>query len=231
MYAIRSYYDDYQFSIQKTEAVLLQIQTAHAALTERLQMEGESEDWQSLQRLNLRWQDMRMLSERCAQLRTITEQAAQLIRHLDLVLQKQQQFKQSLEAMQGRQQSIAPEMAAIKDEYDQVRITLKQVQLRSQLQDYRVYLENEQPCPLCGSLHHPVTESAPVHEQSMLIQLERQKQFLRQQLEQKQIELAQLNEAHVQISRSLKESERQQKQLEDGLSSYQEQWSLAREVV
>ncbi len=220
---------DHQFAMQKTEDVLLQIQTAHAALTERLQLEGESEDWQSLQRLNLRYQDMRILSDRCAQLRAISEQAAQLFRHLDLVLQKQHQFKQSIDAMQGRQQSIAPEMAAIKEEYDQVRITLKQAQLRSQLQDYRAYLENEQPCPLCGSLHHPVMESAPVHEQSILLQLDRQKQFLQQQLEQKQIELAQLNEAQVQISRSFKESERQQHQLEEGLSSYQEQWSLTRQ--
>ncbi|WP_024870944.1 AAA family ATPase [Tolumonas lignilytica] len=196
-------------------------------LKDRLQQEGESQEWQALQQLQNRWQEVQGIAERCYHLKAVAEQAVQFHRQRAELLQRQNQLRLSLQQIALRRQVLLPELGAIREQYHQVHQTLKQAQLRSQLHDYRVYLQENQPCPLCGSEHHPYQHETL--SDNVLLQLERQHLFLQQQLDRGQIESAQLQEAEQQTVRADTELEHQLAHLTNSLQALEGQWKDIRQ--
>ena len=50
--------------------------------------------------------------------------------------------------------------------------------MRASLEEYRKKLKNDQPCPLCGALHHPYAEHLPKEDDSLQQQIEQNKNEL-----------------------------------------------------
>ena len=193
----------------------------------RLQQEGDVQDWQALQQLHNRWLEVQGVAERCYHLKGVAEQAIQGYRQRGGLLQRQQQLRQSLQQITNRRQTLKPELEALQQQWLEVQQTLKDAQLRSRLQDFRAYLVENKPCPLCGSTHHP--HRIETVSDSLLLQLERQQLFLHQQAERVQIENAQLEEAELQTLRAEKELTYQLTHLDDALHALELQWQNLRQ--
>ncbi|ACQ93668.1 SMC domain protein [Tolumonas auensis DSM 9187] len=202
-------------------------QDALQTIKQRLQQEGDAQEWQTLQQLYNRWQEVQGIAERCVHLKGVAEQAVQGNRQRTELLQRQQQFRQSLQQIAHRRQSLLPELETSQAQWQEVNQTLKQAQLHSQLQDYRVYLSEDEPCPLCGSVHHPYRHETI--SDSLLLQLERQQLFLQQQQERGQVENAQLQEAEQQTILAEKELVRQLTHLDNALRALEQQWQSMRQ--
>ena len=203
-------------------------QEALQAINSRLQQEGTPQEWQSLQQLHSRWQEAQSLAERCHHLKGLAEQAILSQRQRAELVQRLQSAQQALQQITLRQHAIHPELDDLRAQLKEVHHTLKQALLRSQLQDYRGYLVENEPCPLCGSSHHPYQHEMVTD--SLLQQLERQQLFLQQQLEKGQVEAAQLQEAELQTQRAGKELERQLIQLDEALQTQALQWQALRQA-
>lgn len=203
-------------------------QKALQTISLRLQQEGVPLEWQTLQQLYSRWQAAQGIAERCYHLKGVAEQAIQSQRQRSEVLQRWQQIRQTLQQITLRRQAIQPELDALREQLQDVQHTLQQARLRSQLQDYRGYLLDNEPCPLCGSSHHPYQHETVTD--SLLQQLERQQLYLQQQLERGQIETAQLQEAEQQTQQAEKELVRQQAHFDDTLQTLAQQWQILRQT-
>lgn len=193
----------------------------------RLQQEGEVQEWQALQQLHNRWLEVQGIAERCYHLKGVAEQAVQGYRQRSGLLQRQQQCRQSLQHIADRRQALQPELEALQQQWQDVNQTLKETRLRSRLQDFRAYLVENEPCPLCGSTHHP--HRIETVSDSLLLQLERQQLFLQQQTDRIQIESAQLQEAESQTIRAKKELVQQLTHLDEALHVLELQWQNLRQ--
>ena len=224
----------YQQQLKELERTQLAVQhhfqehqDALVAIQQRLQQDGDVLDWHMLQQLQNRWQALQGIAERCYHLKALAEQAIQLHRQRTELAGRQQQFTDSLQVIVDRRQALVPEMDAMRQQWLEVNQTLKQAQTRSQLDDYRAYLIENEPCPLCGSTEHPYRNEKV--SDSLLLQLDHQQHFLQQQLERGQMELAQLQEAETQTRRAGEEMQRQLLLLDDASQTLAQQWQQLRQ--
>ncbi|WP_087025267.1 AAA family ATPase [Thaumasiovibrio subtropicus] len=86
-----------------------------------------------------------------------------------------------------------------------------------ELADYRVLLEEEQPCPLCGSLEHPYDSSQPAVE-SLIHQQQARLEQLQSELQQGESQRHFLTQQGVQTERQLQQIQHEKAQLTPILS-------------
>ena len=94
--------------------------------------------------------------------------------HLVLVARRDEQAKQrrAKQDAVARREQLLKERAALAAQHDEIepraltqRLALKHLERQTVLFEHRHALDDEQPCPLCGSAEHPFVESAD-HEQA-----------------------------------------------------------------
>lgn len=84
--------------------------------------------------------------------------------------------------------------------------TLEVEQLQKQLEDYRNELKENEPCPLCGSVHHPFASENPHAENNLkteVEQLQKEIQQLQKELTRKETQLQQSQEQYNKLQKEL----------------------------
>ncbi|AMM50012.1 hypothetical protein TH61_00815 [Rufibacter sp. DG15C] len=193
----------------------------------------------------LQGQKPEALEQLCQRLPTV---CSQLEKQLDLsksYLQQETRRQELQAALAQTTQDLHQQRTALahtKTERDQAQDKLKDVQqildLQRQIQQYedaRAQLQPEQPCPLCGSTHHPLVEEHQPHTLNQAEQnLQTQQQRL-QQLDQQERQLAaavhrlEIAEQHTQ--EQLTTQETQTKALQTQFSELNSLLDLVHEIA
>ncbi|WP_026839189.1 AAA family ATPase [Gillisia sp. JM1] len=101
---------------------------------------------------------------------------------------------------------------------DNLELQKENLLMRTQLEDYRNKLINNEPCPLCGAVHHPYTEHLPKEDDQLQLQITAAKNSLMTSTK----EMATLNSELKLATSSLAVLEVEIKELEEKLESKKE---------
>ncbi|PHR97968.1 MAG: hypothetical protein COA80_06380 [Leeuwenhoekiella sp.] len=150
------------------------------------------------------------LQQQLKQLRQ-AEKSATAIEHLKSVLQERQTEATQITA---QQKGLPEQLNALKTQIELKEAQLEAKQhkleienLQKQLSDYRRELNDNEPCPLCGALHHPYAEDLPLAENGLKTAIDTLKQ-----------ELNELSKKRSATEFSLNQLRNQEKQLLERLS-------------
>ena len=130
-----------------------------------------------------------------------------------LETQRKERSKEHV-ALQKQQAPLPEEIKQLKQQIElkEAQHTAKQktlevAQLQKQLEDYRKDLQNNEPCPLCGSLDHPFAAHIPQEENGLkaaVLQLEHELKTLNKELATKESSLQQLTQQTQQLEQRIK---------------------------
>ena len=130
-----------------------------------------------------------------------------------LETQRKERSKEHV-ALQKQQAPLPEEIKQLKQQIElkEAQHTAKQktlevAQLQKQLEDYRKDLQNNEPCPLCGSLDHPFAAHIPQEENGLkaaVLQLEHELKTLNKELVTKESSLQQLTQQTQQFEERIK---------------------------
>ncbi|CAM4159328.1 AAA family ATPase [Gillisia hiemivivida] len=101
---------------------------------------------------------------------------------------------------------------------DNLELQKENLLMRAQLEDYRNKLINNEPCPLCGAVHHPYTEHLPKEDDQLQLQITAAKNSLMTSTK----EMATLNSELKLATSSLAVLEVEIKELDEKLESKKE---------
>ena len=124
-----------------------------------------------------------------AQLQEKLQQQLKQLRQAEKAETNLKNLKAQIQERQAELEQIEKEKTGLPDQLQEIgsKIELKEAQLlakqksleveqlQKKLEDYRRDLKDEEPCPLCGALHHPYAEQLPEPEnglQTAVMQLE-----------------------------------------------------------
>ena len=130
-----------------------------------------------------------------------------------LETQRKERSKEHV-ALQKQQAPLPEEIKQLKQQIElkEAQHTAKQktlevAQLQKQLEDYRKDLQNNEPCPLCGSLDHPFAAHIPQEENGLkaaVLQLEQELKTLNKALATKESSLQQLTQQEQKLEARIK---------------------------
>ncbi|RTE51888.1 hypothetical protein EHW67_16925 [Arenibacter aquaticus] len=115
----------------------------------------------SLQQLNTELENYRGLNEKAGELLASKELFTKVQKTLETQTNKLKAAKEQLEKDNATIASLEKEVAEGTKELEGLEHTLVQQRKHQNLAEYRLQLDPEQPCPLCGSLHHPYATEEP----------------------------------------------------------------------
>ena len=137
-----------------------------------------------------------------------TQQKLKQLRLAEKVYSQLENLKANLRKKKDELQKVTVQKAALPEalktvqqqlELKEAQLTAKQKtleveQLQKQLDDYRNELKHDEPCPLCGSLHHPFAEHLPQQENN-----------LKNEVTDLQLEISSLNKSRIEQETSLRQ--------------------------
>ncbi|WP_310991983.1 AAA family ATPase [Aequorivita marina] len=134
-----------------------QVQSFTNSLVDTIENSGAD----SFEQLNSQLEVVRNSNEIAAQLLTKKEQLVKNQAQLKTYQDKLQAEKKSLEEDTKAIADLDKKVSTLKKEVETLEKTLEQQRKHLRLEEYRLQLEPEQPCPLCGSKHHPYATEEP----------------------------------------------------------------------
>ncbi|QIZ77156.1 AAA family ATPase [Ferrimonas lipolytica] len=166
---------------------------------------------QYLQQLQQRWPELTKLSSNYLQLHQSERNNQQQLQQL---LSAKNQLSEQMDGWRQQMKSLTPERTRLQ----------KLVDIERQINDLslqRQQLEPDTPCPLCGSLEHPLVEQYQQDQQS---DAEHQLQALEQQWEQLKTDGLQARAKVEQIQQQLEQLTAQANTQQQQLQQLQRQW-------
>ncbi len=173
--------------------------TAYAALENRFDLKNASVA-ERLATIQSKLKNIRAAEKAHTALSTLRSQLKE--RNEEYVSLQKQQAPLPEEIKQLKQQIELKEA-----QYTAKQKTLEVAQLQKQLEDYRKDLQNNEPCPLCGSLDHPFAAHIPQEENGLkaaVLQLEHELKTLNKELVTKESSLQQLTQQTQQFEERIK---------------------------
>ena len=127
----------------------------------------------------------------------------QLKKEIDQKTKELQSLGDSLKKLPQQVEKLQQELKLKNAQLEAKQKTLEVEQLQKKLEDYRKDLVENEPCPLCGSTHHPFASAHPEVENS-----------LKTEVEQLQKTIQQLQKELTQLETQLQQFRQQQEKLE-----------------
>ncbi len=115
----------------------------------------------SLEKLNSQLEIARQANEQAADLLTRKEQLLKVLGNLETQNNKLTTAKKDLETDTETIKSLGTIISELKKEVEILEKNLEQQRKHQSLDEYRLQLNPEEPCPLCGSIHHPYASEEP----------------------------------------------------------------------
>ncbi|WP_150451615.1 SbcC/MukB-like Walker B domain-containing protein [Arenibacter lacus] len=141
----------------KPELLKPQIDAVHQSIQSVLQSSGAN----SLEQLDLELETLRNLNEKAGDFLNAKEQHLKLQKNQETQLAKLKEVNEQLAKNRKIIGSLEKEVGVASKEIESLEKSLEQQRKHQSLEAYRSQLEPEQPCPLCGSLHHPYASDTP----------------------------------------------------------------------
>ncbi|WP_158161798.1 AAA family ATPase [Grimontia hollisae] len=146
-----------------------------------------------------RYEQLQQRHEHFRKLQYASNEWLNLLEHKARLIQEKNSLTSVIESATKQLSDIEPTFNTRVAQYEEAERALNQSMAVVSLAEYRSQLEEGQPCPLCGSGHHPYREHNPVVEgvlgsqrqrlqtlQSELRQLESERHYFHQQRQQAQ---------------------------------------------
>lgn len=209
-------YAEAEAEIQALQRFLLQVERELADITrqqeilvkERGQLEEQlaDADTESLEKAQkedyARYEQLQQRHEHFRTLQHASNEWLNFLEHKARLTQEKNSLTALIETTTKQLADIEPVFNTRVAQYEEAERALNQSMAVVSLSEYRSQLEEGEPCPLCGSEHHPYREQNPVVEgvlnsqrqrlqtlQSELRQLESERHYLSQQRQQAQQQL------------------------------------------
>lgn len=141
----------------KPELFKPQVEAIDKLIKETIRQSGVN----SLEKLNSELDGQRALIEKAGELLVSKEQFVKVTKNHEVQIGKLKEAKEQLEKDAKTIQSLENEVLEGSKEVEVLEKTLAQQRKHQSLEEFRLQLDPEQPCPLCGSLHHPYASEAP----------------------------------------------------------------------
>ncbi|MCM4170965.1 hypothetical protein DHD32_05715 [Arenibacter sp. TNZ] len=124
---------------------------------ETIQLSGAN----SLENLNSELDNYRHLNEKAGELLACKEQFVKVQKNHETQVGKLKDAKEQLVKDANTITSLDKEVLQGTKEVENLEKALAQQRKHQSLEEYRLQLDPEQPCPLCGSVHHPYASETP----------------------------------------------------------------------
>lgn len=124
---------------------------------------------------------------------------------------KQQEVLQEIERLRFEQKEKKKEQESMKSAYEKAKRELEQIQVEQLAHTLREQLEEGQPCPVCGSIHHSI--------EALLIPQGQSLEEARLELEELEKKLREQERINVSITTRLEQNEQNQNELEQQLAA------------
>ncbi|MCM4166444.1 Vitamin B12 import ATP-binding protein BtuD [Arenibacter antarcticus] len=134
-----------------------QVEANRKTVQETIEHSGSN----SLENLNLELENHRLLNEKAGELLASKEQFEKLQQNHKTQLNKLKLSQEQLGKDANTIASLGKEVLQGTKEVENLEKALAQQLKHQSLEEYRVQLDPEQPCPLCGSLVHPYATEVP----------------------------------------------------------------------
>ncbi|HLW33932.1 MAG TPA: AAA family ATPase [Aequorivita sp.] len=115
----------------------------------------------SIDELNSQLDNSRELNEKAGDFLVKKEQALKFHKNLETLKNKLKTEEESIIKDSRTIESSRKEIATLSEEVEKLEKNLEQHRKHQNLEQYRLQLEPDQPCPLCGSLEHPYASEEP----------------------------------------------------------------------
>lgn len=115
----------------------------------------------SLEELNSQVEIARKAHEKAADLLTKKEHLSKVESNLKAQLENLKKAKTQMVEDSSNKSLLEKEVGDLKEELEILEKNLELQRKHQNLEEYRMQLEPEQPCPLCGSMHHPYASEEP----------------------------------------------------------------------
>ncbi|GGW21921.1 AAA family ATPase [Arenibacter certesii] len=141
----------------KPQLFIPEVAFLHKAIQESIHSSGVD----SLEKLNSVLDGQRVLNEKAGELLSSKEQLIKIQENHKNQFGKLKEVKEQLVKDTNTIESLEKEVLLGSKEVESLEKSLAQQRNHQSLEEYRLQLDPEQPCPLCGSLHHPYASEKP----------------------------------------------------------------------
>ena len=132
-----------------------------AAITKTIQETIMNSGANSLEELNSQLETIRQANEKAGSFLVAKEQILKTQKNLETHNNRLHNATRELELDSNTITDLDKEVSELKKEIDSLEKNLEQQRKHQSLEAYRLQLKPEQPCPLCGSIHHPYASEEP----------------------------------------------------------------------
>ena len=129
--------------------------------SETLQHSIDNSGVATLAELNAELDKARLKREKAGELLTKKEQLLKVQTDVEEVQDHLSTLRKNLEKDEKTINSLDIEIIELKKDIEILEKKLEQQRKHQSLDEYRMQLDPEQPCPLCGSIHHPYASEEP----------------------------------------------------------------------
>ncbi|MGO2359028.1 AAA family ATPase [Mesonia sp.] len=200
-----------QETLQQVERFILQNKEESESLKTRYSFADSTSVELEQEKIQLQLKQIRTAERSSLEIEEIKKEVDKLTKELTANKANITDFPAQIEGL-GQQEKLLSAQLEAKENAKKV------VDLQKKLEDYRKDLQPETPCPLCGSQEHPYATHLPQTENDLELGIKK----LRSDVKECQQQL-------TKIKTQLEETTKKNKQLEESISSKQEQFKTKKE--
>ena len=202
---------DFQFSSKPSNTVVFQQELKEKQQEKSTIFEKLNKKFQLEEKSVVTWQEE--IQQQLKLIRAAEKEDFQLLQLKKNLNQKSEELRKINDSLKDLPQQVEKLQQVLKLKNTQLEAkqkTLEVEQLQKQLEDFRKDLVENEPCPLCGSTHHPFASAHPEVENHLKIEVERlQKtiQQLQQELTREQTQWQHFKQRQEKLKKEIKPTE------------------------
>lgn len=202
---------DFQFSSKPSNTAVFQQELKEKQHEKSSAFEKLNKKFQLEEKSVAIWQEE--IQQQLKLTRAAEKQNFQLLQLKKDLNQKSEELKKindSLKDLPQQVKKLQQELKLKNAQLEAKQKTLEVEQLQKQLEDFRKDLVENEPCPLCGSTHHPFASAHPEvenHLKTEVGQLQKTIQQLRQELTREETQWQQLQQQQEKLEKEIKSTE------------------------